>query len=150
MTKRKGRDVALGVTARGKARTEKANMMNILRAKEAALAVRKATVAAREAAMAEAEKAAQEKQQQQQEAYARNRTSAQKTRKAEAAKQRDGLTHRTGALLDTLQSRAILLRYFQLVQSDVDPNKAVHQTAATLRVGKNKVVKVSYRCAVLM
>ncbi|CAB1116680.1 unnamed protein product [Ectocarpus sp. CCAP 1310/34] len=57
VTKRKGRYVATGVTAKGKARTEKASLANMLRAKEAAIAVREATVAAREAAMAEAENA---------------------------------------------------------------------------------------------
>ncbi|CAB1103459.1 unnamed protein product [Ectocarpus sp. CCAP 1310/34] len=52
VTKRKGSYVATGVTAKGKARTENANLAIMLRAKEVALAVREATVAARGAAMA--------------------------------------------------------------------------------------------------
>ncbi|CAB1110341.1 unnamed protein product [Ectocarpus sp. CCAP 1310/34] len=58
VTQRKGRYVATGVTAKRKARTEKANLTNILRAKEAALAAREVAVAAREAAVSEAEEAA--------------------------------------------------------------------------------------------
>ncbi|CAN0312171.1 unnamed protein product [Ectocarpus sp. 4 AP-2014] len=141
VTKRKGRYVATGVTAKGKARTEKANLANMLRAKEAALAVREATVAAREAAVAEAEKAAKEKQQQQG-PEADTRTPQQEAREQKAAQQRDDLAPRTGSLLDISQSRSILLTYFELVQSGVEPNKAIQRTASTLRVGKDKVFKV--------
>ncbi|CAN0339660.1 unnamed protein product, partial [Ectocarpus sp. 4 AP-2014] len=139
VTKRKGRYVATGATAKGKARTEKANLTNMLRAKEAALAAREAAVAARE--VSEAEEAANEKKQQQ-EPDADTRTPQQEAREEDAAKQRDILAHRTGSLLDKSQSRSILLTYFELVQAGVEPNKAIHRTASTLRVGKDKVFKV--------
>ncbi|CAM9617920.1 unnamed protein product [Ascophyllum nodosum] len=73
--------------------------MNILHAKEAALAIRKATIAAREAAVAEAEKAMQEKRKQL-EADARSGTPQQEARKPEATKQRDRLAQTTGALFN--------------------------------------------------
>ncbi|CAM9236123.1 unnamed protein product [Ectocarpus fasciculatus] len=141
VTKRKGRYVATGVTAKGKARTEKANLTNMLRAREVALAAREAAVAAREAAVSEAEKVAKEKKQQQ-EPDADTRTPQQEAREEDAAKQRDALAPRTGSLLDKSQSRSILLTYFELVQSGAEPNKAIHRTASTLRVGKDKVFKV--------
>lgn len=84
--------------------------------------------------MSEAEKAANEK------------PKRQEAREEDAAKQRDVLAHRTGSLLDKSQSRSILLTYFWLVQSGVEPNKAIHQAASTLRVGKDKVFKVSLGC----
>lgn len=48
-----------------------------------------------------------------------------------------------GALLDVSQPGAILLVYFNLIQSGMDPNPAVNDTARVMSVGPKKVLQVS-------
>ena len=106
---RKGRYIADGVTSKGRVRTKKANLMNMLRAKETPLAFREATIAARETAVAKAEREAQEKGAEEARGRCAKSCAPVRGSRGRIFQAGDELTYKTGALSNVSQSRVILL-----------------------------------------